>query len=81
MFICLDQWHSPGIHNGEGVDGSLTAAGGLEKKLPEPEARGSGGETPALDDFCNFSIKIKHFYAYFGQKSYFKSNNSSIKTI
>jgi len=34
--------------------------------------RGSGGKT-ALDDFCNFSMKIAHFYAYFGQNSYFKA--------
>jgi len=30
--------------------------GDLEASLQPPEARG-----PALDDFCNFSIKITHF--------------------
>jgi len=32
------------------------------------EGKGSGAEPLALGDFiCNFSIKITHFYAYFGQ--------------
>jgi len=26
-----------------------------------------------MGDICNFSIKITHFYAYFGQNSYFKA--------
>jgi len=30
-------------------------------------------EAIALGDFCNISIKITHFYAYFGQNSYFKA--------
>jgi len=30
-------------------------------------------ESPALKDFCNFSTKITHFYAKFGQNSYFKA--------
>jgi len=25
---------------------------------------GLGAEPPALGDFCNFSVKITHFYAY-----------------
>jgi len=27
----------------------------------------------ALGDFCKFSMKITHFYAYFNQNSYFKA--------
>jgi len=30
-------------------------------------------EPPMLGDFFNFSIKRMHFYAYFGQNSYFKA--------
>jgi len=26
-----------------------------------------------MGDFCNFSIKIMHFYVCFGQNSYFKA--------
>jgi len=28
-----------------------------------------GVKPPALGDFCNFSIKMTHFYAHFGQNS------------
>jgi len=36
----------------------------------EGEARGSrGGAYRVLCDFCNFRIKITHFYAYFGHES------------
>jgi len=43
--------------------------------------RGSGGETPSAGRFLHFLIKITHFYAHFGQNSYFKSNISSIKSV
>jgi len=32
-------------------------------------------------DFCNFSIKITQFYAYFGQNSYFKAITHQLKTF
>jgi len=35
----------------------------------------------ALGDFCNFSIKITHFYAYFGQNSYFKATTHQLKAF
>jgi len=53
----------PGILNG-----GRRLAGGILAK--DPNRRGQGGigmKTPALSDFFNFSIKITHFYAYFGQ--------------
>jgi len=31
-----------------------------------------GAELSVLGDFCNFLTKLTHFYAYFGQNSYFK---------
>jgi len=34
-----------------------------------------------LGDFCNFSIKITHFYAYFGQNSYFKAITHQLKSF
>jgi len=41
---------------------------------------GSGVSPPqALGDFCNSSIKIRHFYANFGQNSYFKAIIDQIK--
>jgi len=56
--------------------------GGLGQNSQPLEARGSGGGASTLGGFCNFSIKITHFYAYFGQNSYFKAiNNSSIKSV
>jgi len=32
-------------------------------------------------DFCNFSIKIKHFYACFGKNSYFKAITQQLKAF
>jgi len=32
-----------------------------------------GAEPPVLGYFCNFSMKITHFYAYFSQSSHFKA--------
>jgi len=38
------------------------------------------GEKPtALSDFCNFSIKLTHFYSYFSQNSYFKAITHRLK--
>jgi len=31
--------------------------------------------------FCNFSIKITHFYAYFGQNNYFKAITYQLKAF
>jgi len=36
---------------------------------------------PALGDFCNFSIKITHFYTCFGQNGYFKAINHKLKAF
>jgi len=46
-----------------------------------PKARGYGGMAPALGDFYTFSIKITHFYAYFGQNSYFKAIIHQLKAL
>jgi len=35
----------------------------------------------AIGDFCNFSIKIAHFYAYFGRNSYFKAITHQLKAF
>jgi len=34
-----------------------------------------------LESFCNFSTKITHFYAYFGQNSYFKAMIPQLKAF
>jgi len=44
-----------------------TGGEGLRAKPPAAGGKGVGVEPPALGDFYNFSIKIAHFYAYFGQ--------------
>jgi len=44
---------------------------GRSSQHQTPEARDLGTESPALGDFCNFLIKMTHFFAYFGQNSYF----------
>jgi len=49
-----------------------------------PSRRRQGGldsVTPAFDDFCNFSIKIMHFYTKFGQNSYFKVITHQLKAF
>jgi len=45
-----------------------------------PKARESRGEAPSAGCCFQFSIKIKHFYAYFGQNSYFKAAAHQFKT-
>jgi len=39
------------------------------------------GGAAALVDFCNFSTKITHFYAYFGQNIYFKAITHQLKAF
>jgi len=34
-----------------------------------------------LGNFCKFSLKITHFYAYFGQNSYFKAKTHQLKAF
>jgi len=56
-----------------GQKGSGDNASSHRRQCTQPlEARGARGEDPALGDFCKFSIKITHFYAYFGQNKYLK---------
>jgi len=45
------------------------------------EGREGWGLLPGLSDFCNFSTKITHFYAYFSQNSYFKAMNHQLKAF
>jgi len=40
-----------------------------------------GAKPPALGDFCKFSIKITHFYAYFDQNNYFKAITHQINHL
>jgi len=42
---------------------------------------GLGAEPPPLGDFCNFSIKITRFYAYFGQNNYFEGMTHQLKAF
>jgi len=42
---------------------------------------GLGPEPPALGDFCNFSRKRMHFYAYFGQNDDFKAITHQLKAF
>jgi len=46
-----------------------------------PKAGCSGALPPSLGDFCNYSIKITHFYTYFGQNSYFKAITRQLKGL
>jgi len=48
---------------------------------PQEANGGLGAKPPALADFCNFSIKITLFYAYFSQNSYFKIINYQFKAF
>jgi len=57
----------------------LLAAGamGVWGQSPQsPEAK-----HPVLGDFYNFIIKITHFYAYYGQNSYFKAILHQLKAF
>jgi len=68
------QWRSKGFSM-KGVGGGLgktpTATGGhaagVWRQSPIRRRQGVWGGPPALGDFCNFSVKITHFYIYFGQ--------------
>jgi len=56
--------------------------GGLGAESPAAEAIGClEAKPPALGDFCNFSIKITLFYAYFGLNSYFKAITRQFKAF
>jgi len=44
-------------------------------------SRGKPSGVWALGDFCNFSVKITHFYAHFGQNSYFKAITHQLKAF
>jgi len=61
------------------------AIGDMKAKPQSPEAGGlMGVKPPALDAFCIFfffSIKITHFYAYFGQNIDFEVITLSIKAF
>jgi len=46
-----------------------------------PETRGLGALHQALGNFCNFSIKITHIFAYFGQNNYFKAITHQLKAF
>jgi len=35
----------------------------------------------APGNFCNFSIKITYFYAYFGQNGYFEAKTHQLKAF
>jgi len=54
---------------------------GLRTKFASSRQRqgGVGAKPPALGDFCNFSLKITHFYAYVGLSNYFKSIDYQLK--
>jgi len=44
--------------------------------------RGLGTKPPSLGNFCNFSIKMTHFYAYLMVKySYFKAITHQLKAF
>jgi len=64
----------------EGVGGDRHRRSG-GKAPSRRRQRGLGVESPALGEFCNFSIKLTHFYAYIGQNSYFKAITQQIKTF
>jgi len=61
----VEQWSSQEFSKGDG---------GFEADPPAAEGKKDlEAKPPALGDFfCNFSIKITLFYAYFGQNNYSK---------
>jgi len=63
-----------GIKQGSGVARNLQFEGGMRQE-------GLGAKPPASGDICNFSIKITHCYAYFGQNSYFKAITHQLKAF
>jgi len=42
---------------------------------------GLGAKASALVDFCNFSTKITHFYAYFGQNKHLENSLNVLNRI
>jgi len=57
----------------------LEVIGGLGAKPSTAGGWGSGGK--ALGNFCNFLIKITHFYAYFVKNRYFKAITDQLKAF
>jgi len=63
--------------------GRVGYGGGLQppeaiEVLKLPAAKSKGVWPPALGNFCNFSIKVTHFYTRFGQNSYFKAETHQL---
>jgi len=83
-YLYIRQWRGQEFSLGRGWWGG---GGGFGWVLgaPPPVAGGHwgsvGSEVPVLGDFCNFSIKITHFYTEFGQNKYFKAIASQIKAF
>jgi len=80
-FSIAQQWRSQEFSIGEGrreLDGRRCHRGSGGRS-PQPQEAG-WLEAKELGDFCNFSIKITH-YTCFGQNSYFKAINSTIKVF
>jgi len=69
------------INSSSKVEATLHNSGVAKITQLEGVWLGSGGRAPALGDFCNFSIKITHFYADFGQNSYFKAVTYQLKAF
>jgi len=82
IFIFIDIVSTSGVarisHNG-GLAGIWRPSGGLGAN--PPAAGGWGFRSKTLGNFCNFSIKKTHFYAYFGKNSYFYSITQPLKTF
>jgi len=72
------------IENIRGLRAPLPAAGnwGSRGKASSRRRQEDLGEKPStLGDFCNFSIKITQFYAYFDQIRYFKAITYQLKAF
>jgi len=51
-------------------------------QLPEPKSKGLWGRSPQRwEIFCNFSMKITHFHAYFTENSYFEVITHQLKAF
>jgi len=61
-----------------GYSGSEIGGETLCRRKP---LRAWGAKLPALGNFCNFSIKINHFYINFSQNSYFKAITHQLKAF
>jgi len=67
-----------GGHLGSGGEAQPPENGGLRQSPQPPEARGLEAELSDTGRFLHF-FKITHFYAYFGQNSYFKAITHQLK--